>query len=310
MTDMRHDFADRLDFLDYVRDQFPDATDPYAATGALRGGRDAAAAALAMVDAPDYARTRNFLGGAVTRLSPYLRHGVLSLAEVRDAVMRRVSHREQAGKLVNELAWHDYYQRLYAEIGDGIWQDREEPKTNLAPRAYADTLPNDVCDGTTGLVCMDSISRDLRTGGYLHNHQRMWMAAYLVHWRRVKWQAGARWFLQHLLDGDPASNNLSWQWVASTFAAKPYLFNRESLERFSHGTYCRVCPHYQRDCPFEGTYEDLAARLFPVAEAMKADDSTSRGDRRKIRTDAALPARAAKKDDRKKRRPRDRRYEE
>jgi deoxyribodipyrimidine photo-lyase len=92
----------------------------------------------------------------------------------------------------------------------------------------------------------------------------MWLAAYTVHWRRVRWQAGARWFLSHLLDGDPASNNLSWQWVASTFSHKPYMFNRQNLERFTNGVYCRDCPLLGQ-CAFEGDYETLAEGLFPGA---------------------------------------------
>jgi deoxyribodipyrimidine photo-lyase len=94
----------------------------------------------------------------------------------------------------------------------------------------------------------------------------MWLASYVVHWRRVRWQAGARWFLQHLLDGDPASNNLSWQWVVSCFSTKPYLFNRDNLERFSSGRYCRVCSAAtDGTCPFEASYEQLQVDLFPGA---------------------------------------------
>ncbi len=74
---------------------------------------------------------------------------------------------------------------------------------------------------------------------------------------------GASWFLEHLLDGDPASNNLSWQWVASTFSLKPYIFNRENLAPYSNGVYCRVCPHKGR-CAFEGSYDALGHTLFPL----------------------------------------------
>jgi deoxyribodipyrimidine photo-lyase len=98
----------------------------------------------------------------------------------------------------------------------------------------------------------------------------MWLAAYVVHWRRVRWQAGARWFLQHLLDGDPASNNLSWQWVASSFSSKPYLFNRANLERFSSGRYCGGCPLASGGCPFEASYEALQAKLFRPADPQAA----------------------------------------
>ncbi len=86
-----------------------------------------------------------------------------------------------------------------------------------------------------------------------------------MHWRSISWQAGAVWFLQHLLDGDPASNNLSWQWVSSTFSQKPYFFNRENLERHTEGVYCRQCPFYG-SCDFEGSYEKLQNQLFPQAE--------------------------------------------
>ncbi len=219
---------------------------------------------LAAVKPQNYERTRNFLTGDVTHLSAYLRHGVLTLAEVRDAALRRVRNPHEAGKLINEYAWRDYWQRLYEQIGEGIWQDREAWKTGYPASAYQEQLPADIPDSTTTLRCIDSFTQDLQQTGYLHNHVRMWFAAYLVHWRKIRWQAGAYWFLEHLIDGDPASNNLSWQWVASTFAAKPYFFNRENLERYTDGIYCRNCPHAQaRTCPFEHDYEALEQTLFP-----------------------------------------------
>ena len=94
-----------------------------------------------------------------------------------------------------------------------------------------------------------------------YGHARMWLAAYVVHWRRVRWQAGARWFLQHLLDGDPASNNLSWQWIASTFSHKPYIFNKENLQRYTENVYCEHCP-LRNSCPFDATYEQITKKLF------------------------------------------------
>ncbi|MGL5058649.1 MAG: FAD-binding domain-containing protein [Microcoleus sp.] len=263
--DMKREFASRDELIAYLRQQFPEAAARDSHVPPTAGGRKAAEAALQQVDPAKYASSRNFLNGAVTRLSPYLRYGVLSLAEVRDFVVAKVRHQEDAFKLINELGWRDYWQRLYAELGSGIWQDRESYKTGYTAKDYSETLPEDVVNGTTGLVCIDSFSRDLQETGYLHNHQRMWTAAYLVHWRRVRWQVGARWFLQHLLDGDPASNNLSWQWVASTFSHKPYFFNRENLERYSKGIYCGDCPLYGK-CDFEGSYEQLEERLFPQGE--------------------------------------------
>lgn len=263
---MRRDFANRDELIAYLRAEFPDAVGDEVSD--MRGGRQAADARMkAMTPDRTYQNTRNALDGAVTRLSPYIRHGVLSLAEVRDAALERVRRPDDAEKFVNELGWRDYWQRVYAELGDGIWEDREPYKTGFDADEYADVLPDDIADGVTGLACIDGFSAELRQTGYLHNHQRMWMAAYIVHWRRVKWQAGARWFLQHLLDGDPASNNLSWQWVSSTFSQKPYYFNRENLEKYSGGVYCKSCPLAAKGCPFQASYEKLEATLFPHAAA-------------------------------------------
>lgn len=262
---MRREFANRDQLIAYLREQFPNATERDRHISESVGGRKAAEKALHQVDPASYTKSRNFFTGAVTRLSPYIRYGVLSLAEIRDYVMERVQRPDEATKLINELGWRDYWQRLYAKLGNGIWKDQEPYKTGYTFKDYADALPNDIVSGTTGLVCIDSFSRELRETGYLHNHGRMWMAAYIVHWRRIRWQAGAIWFLTHLLDGDPASNNMSWQWVASTFSHKPYFFNRENLERYTEGVYCRQCPLYG-NCDFEGSYEELEQRLFPKAE--------------------------------------------
>lgn len=260
--DMRRDFADRDDLIAYLREQFPQAAEGDDHISEVRGGRKAAEAALHQVQLIRYAKTRNYLDGDVTRLSPYIRYGILSLAEVRDYVLEQVDQPRDGEKLVNELGWRDYWQRKYVEIGDGIWVDQEPYKTGFVAEQYADDLPDDIRAGETGLACMDAFSRELRETGYLHNHARMWTAAYVVHFRRVKWQAGAAWFLEHLLDGDPASNNLSWQWVASTFSHKPYFFNRENLEKYTGGVYCRECPLYGR-CDFEGGYAQIEQRVFP-----------------------------------------------
>lgn len=260
---LRTEFKDREEMIAWLRDAFPEAgaSDDAFEVAELRGGRRAAEELLRQIRPERYAATRNYLKGAVTRLSAYLRHGVIGLAEARLAALRLGG--AKAEKLVTELAWRDYWQRVYGKLGRGIWLDRESPKTGWRAGDYAEELPADIDGGQTGLACMDGFAVELRRTGYLHNHARMWLAAYVVHFRRIRWQAGARWFLAHLLDGDPASNNLSWQWVASTFSSKPYYFNRDNLEQFTDGVYCRSCQYYRRGCPFEGTYEDLQVKLFP-----------------------------------------------
>ncbi len=274
--DMRKDFQDRDELLAYLREEFPQAAQIDDNIPATRGGRMAAEEHLKQVNPRQYSKTRNYIDGDVTYLSPYIRYGVLSLAEVRDYALQQVSRETDAEKFVNELGWRDYWQRKYEEIGEGIWKDREDYKTGFIARQYADELPQDIRNGQTGLKCIDDFSRELRETGYLHNHIRMYLAAYIVHWRRVKWQAGARWFLTHLLDGDPASNNLSWQWVASTFSHKPYIFNRENLETYTRGQHCKACP-LRGKCDFEGEYSDISAELFPDVEP---EEKTKQGNKR------------------------------
>jgi deoxyribodipyrimidine photo-lyase len=259
---MRRQFAHREELVDYLRQQFPQAAQRDPHVSATRGGRSAAESALERIQPDRYGFTRNHLNGAVSRLSMYIRHGVLSLAEVRDAALDTLKEAFHGSKFITELAWREYWQRLYQHLGTGIWRDQEAYKTGLQAKHYAETLPDDISAGETGLACMDGFALELRQTGYLHNHARMWVAAYVVHWRRVRWQAGARWFLSHLLDGDPASNNLSWQWVASTFSHKPYFFNRENLEKYTSGSYCSGCASAAR-CPFDATYAELETRLFP-----------------------------------------------
>lgn len=280
--DMQRDFKNHEELLTYLRDQFPQAAERDANITEIMGGREAAQKILEKVDPGKYGKTRNFFTGAVTRLSPYLRYGVMSLREVRDFALAKARNDGDATKLVNELGWRDYWQRLYVKLGDDIWKDQEEYKTGYTATQYAPELPEDIREGTTGLVCIDSFTHDLRKNGYLHNHARMWMAAYMVHWRRIRWQVGAKFFLEHLLDGDPASNNMSWQWVASTFSHKPYFFNRENLERYTEGVYCKKCPLYGK-CDFEGSYEALEVKLFPKGEFNRQSNSQSwqKGKRKK-----------------------------
>lgn len=224
------------------------------------GGRRSALDRLASIDPVDYGRTRNHTGGAVTRLSPWLRHGVLSLAEVRDAALACVKRPEDAVKLISELGWRDYWQQVYASLGDQI-RKPIEPPAHKSRLPQVDQMPADVLAAQTGMHCIDAFVRQLHQTGWLHNHQRMWLASWLVHARGVRWQAGADWFLTHLLDGDPASNHLSWQWVAGTFSAKPYIFNRENLESFTGGSHCQPCG-LRGSCDVEGSYESLADRWF------------------------------------------------
>jgi deoxyribodipyrimidine photo-lyase len=192
--------------------------------------RAAALERLAAVDLEAYARRRNHVDGPVTRISPYLTHGVISTAEAIEQLMARGA--TVGSKLVFEIAWREYWQHVWRHLGIGILREIRRPAVRIE---YAHVLPRDVLEARTGLPVIDRAVRALYETGYVHNHARMWLASYLVHLRKVHWRAAADWMYGHLLDGDLGSNHLSWQWVAGSFGAKPYLFNRENVERFAPG---------------------------------------------------------------------------
>ena len=185
---------------------------------------------LAAVNPDAYARTRNALEGAVTRLSPYLTHGLLSLREVYTAVNARHPLNAQH-KFVFELGWRAYYRHVWSHLGEGI--ARSIHPGLLPDSAYQPEMPADVLQARTGIPAIDLAVRELYETGYVHNHARMWLASYLVHMRKVHWLAGAQWMLGYLLDGDMASNHLSWQWVAGTGSSKPYLFNADNVAKYA-----------------------------------------------------------------------------
>jgi len=190
----------------------------------------AARARITAVNPAAYARSRNALDGAVTRLSPYITHGFVSLPEVLAGVA--ANHRVDAQhKFVFELGWRAYFRHVWQHRGDGILRSLHAGP--LPEATYEAVLPLDIRQARTGLPVIDQAVRTLYATGYLHNHARMWLASYMVHLRKVHWRAGADWLLGHLLDGDLASNHLSWQWVAGTGSHKPYLFNADNVARYA-----------------------------------------------------------------------------
>jgi deoxyribodipyrimidine photo-lyase len=244
--------SDRNERLHYIKRTFPSAKGPDLEF-AWAGGRLNALKKLNSIDVDAYAKNRNFLNGAVTHLSPYLRHGCLTLNETFDSIKKRFGSR--ADKLLYELAWRDYWRLVWQSQGNAIYSEMEPPKVAIGHAPLAE----DITQGKTGLPCVDAFVNDLLTTGYVHNHARMWFASYVVHHRKIDWRAAADWYEAHLLDGDAASNHLSWQWVTSTFSSKPYFFNKENLGRYTGEKYCASC---KAECPFDATYEVLNERLF------------------------------------------------
>jgi deoxyribodipyrimidine photo-lyase len=218
----------------------------------------AARSRIAAVRPAAYARTRNAIDGAVSGLSPYITHGLVSLTDVLAGVAARhalaVRH-----KFVYELGWRAYFRHVWQRRGAGILQSLHEGP--LPDAAYRAGLPADIRRGCTGVPAIDMAVRTLHATGMLHNHARMWLASYVVHLRKVHWRAGADWLYGHLLDGDLASNHLSWQWVAGTGSHKPYLFNADNVLRYAPPAW--HSPGSVIDASYE-SLERLARRPTPV----------------------------------------------
>lgn len=178
-----------------------------------------------------YATRRNYLDGSVTALSPYITHGLLPDGELY-ALWRERFGLTLDDPLLQQLAWRSFFHHVRRRRGEAILSDLHPPAH--APTAgYRPTLPADVLTARTGVRVIDASIRQLYSQGWLHNHQRLWLASYCVHLRKVHWRVGADWMYGHLLDGDVASNHLSWQWVAGTFSSKPYLFNAANVARYA-----------------------------------------------------------------------------
>jgi len=212
-------------------------------TLAITPTRDEALSRLAtfMPKIPGYARGRNFDrpgNQAVSESSPFLRYRLISEREVVESVLAEHSY-EEAEKFIQEICWRTYW-KGYLEMRPGIWE-----RYKVENQALHDNLEVDLQDrlekarrGQTGIECFDDWVQQLVTTGWLHNHTRMWFASIWIFTLQLPWQAGAAFFLEHLLDGDVASNTLSWRWVAGLHTrGKHYLARADNIKRYTEGRY-------------------------------------------------------------------------
>lgn len=192
-----------------------------------------------------YAARRNFdLGpedrGNVSLLSPYVRHRLVTEAEVVSAALD-LHGPDRAEKFVQEQLWRTYW-KGWLEMRPSVWRDyqaglaaarrRLDREGGLA-RAYAQALA-----GRTGIDCFDAWVGELAAECYLHNHARMWFASIWIFTLRLPWELGADLFMAHLLDGDPASNTLSWRWVAGLQTrGKTYLARPDNIRHYTGGRF-------------------------------------------------------------------------
>lgn len=210
----------------------------------VRGGQGAADAALAALDLSGYAARRSEVHPVhrrgATRLSPYIRHGLLPLPVVWDAAGGAPA-RDRA-TFRDELLWQEYARHLYARIGRALAQPlRFEPPRGAGPWA-GEPWPS-------AMACMDATTSELHQDGWLVNQTRMWMSSQYTVRAGRDWREGAHEMYQHLLDGSPAANLLGWQWTVGTGTGKVYGFSRWQVEKRSPGL-CASCP-LSRACPVQ-----------------------------------------------------------
>ncbi|KIU03818.1 FAD-binding domain-containing protein [Frigoribacterium sp. MEB024] len=186
-----------------------------------------------------YARDRNHDLGVsrrtVSGLSPYLRHRLVTEREVVGAVLERHTL-GAAEKFVQEVFWRTYW-KGWLEQNPEVWRryrrDVDRAVDAGVPAGYEEAVA-----GRTGIDAMDAWVRELVDTGYLHNHTRMWFASIWIFTLGLPWQLGADFFYRHLLDGDAASNTLSWRWVAGLqTAGKTYLATASNISRFTDGRF-------------------------------------------------------------------------
>ncbi len=176
----------------------------------------------------------------VSALSPYIRRRMITEEEVIAAVLRRHSF-AAAEKFVQEVVWRSYW-KGWLEMRPSIWLRYQAELAALNAQCASDPPRADALvaatHGRTGLDCFDAWAQELLTTGWLHNHTRMWFASIWIFTLRLPWQLGADFFYRNLLDADPASNTLSWRWVAGLHTqGKHYLARRDNIVRNTMGRF-------------------------------------------------------------------------
>jgi deoxyribodipyrimidine photo-lyase len=225
------------------------AVPPSGAIGAdpatpMAGGQQAADAALRAYNVRGYARLRNNVwpppSRGSSRLSPYIRPGLLTLREVWDPVAD--GPQADVTKFRDELLWQEYARHLYARVGTASRASLRFVVNERTPASSAPDTP-----WTSSALCIESSWNELVTDGWLTNQTRMWLAS---HWNvreGLGWRDGEDLMYRHLLDGSRAANRLGWQWTTGALTGKAYGFSRWQVEKRAPGL-CAQCP-LERRCP-------------------------------------------------------------
>jgi deoxyribodipyrimidine photo-lyase len=197
-----------------------------------------------------YADSRNLLDQAGTsQLSPYIRFGMLSVRQAAVGALQRMNEAPDSSAArsaeiwLNELIWREFYISILYHFPSVL---RQSFRTDLQNLQWQDSQADLKAwqRGMTGYPVVDAGMRQLAQLGWMHNRARMITASFLIKDLLLDWQVGESWFMENLLDGDPAANNGGWQWTAGTGTdAAPYfrIFNPilQSKKFDPHGNYIR-----------------------------------------------------------------------
>jgi hypothetical protein len=192
----------------------------------------------------EYSRLRNFDFGPEKRLnvsclSPYITHGIINEKEVIQKSLSKFSFSKNE-KFIQEVLWRTYW-KGWLELRPNVWTDYllELDKIKKEFQNNQDYLS--AIDGKTNIDCFNEWVNELKENNYLHNHTRMWFASIWIFTLELPWQLGAEFFMQHLFDGDAASNTLGWRWVAGIQTqGKHYLASEWNIKKFTNNRFQKV----------------------------------------------------------------------
>ena len=192
----------------------------------------------------EYSKLRNFDFGSENRsnvscLSPYITHGIISEKEIINKSLNKFSFAKNE-KFIQEVLWRTYW-KGWLELRPNVWDDylielkkiKEELKDN---KEYLNAI-----EGKTNIECFNVWVNELKENNYLHNHTRMWFSSIWIFTLDLPWQLGAEFFMQHLYDGDAASNTLGWRWVAGIQTqGKHYLASEWNIKKFTNNRFQNI----------------------------------------------------------------------
>ena len=192
----------------------------------------------------EYSKLRNFDYGPDNRsniscLSPYITHGIINEKEVIKKSLNKFSFAKNE-KFIQEVLWRTYW-KGWLELRPSVWTDFLIELKKIKGDFQNNQNYKNAIDGKTNVECFNYWVNELKENNYLHNHTRMWFASIWIFTLNLPWQLGAEFFMQHLYDGDAASNTLGWRWVAGVQTqGKHYLASEWNIKKFTNNRFSNI----------------------------------------------------------------------